>query len=306
MANYAAIDCGTNSTRLLLTDEEFNVIERLSTVTRLGEGVDESRTLKNDAIERTINVINGYIKKIREHGSFTLRVAATSAVRDSKNREEFVSRVESVSGCNVDILTGDREAKLSFIGATSQLNGEIGPYLIVDIGGGSTEIVKGCKVENVCGGSLDIGCVRITEKYLKSDPPSSAELMNAKNAVNEVISHGISRLLADSEPPNLVLALSGTASALVMIRDKCEVYSRKAVHNQYLKLNEIKEIYSILQSLPLAKRRQYARMEAGRAEVILAGTLILIQVLDNLRVESCRVSENDILDGLVLGMSKES
>ena len=210
MTALAAIDCGTNSTRLLVRDDG-RTVERLMRITRLGQGVDATGRLAPKAIDRTVDVLREYRGVMDRLGVERVRMTATSAARDAANREDFFSAGEAVVGVRPELLDGNEEGRLSFLGATSELDPGDGPFLVVDIGGGSTEFVVGTREpEGVL--SVDIGCVRITEKYLLSDPPTAEELSQAISVVHAYLDDVARELPASLDAPRLV-GLAGTGPA---------------------------------------------------------------------------------------------
>ena len=212
----AAIDCGTNSTRLLVVDDDGATLERLMRITRLGQGVDATGRLAPEAIDRTVAVLTEYRAVLdrlgveRDRDRDRVRMAATSAARDAANRDEFFDRAEAAVGVRPELLGGDEEGRLSFLGATAELDPADGPFLVVDIGGGSTEFAVGTgQPEGVM--SVDIGCVRVTEKFLVSDPPAPEELTNALTVVRDYLDDVVRVIPAASDAACLV-GLAGTVS----------------------------------------------------------------------------------------------
>ncbi len=306
-----AIDCGTNSTRILVIDEDKKQLFRDSRVTRLGQNVDKNKLLDEAAVARTLNVLNDYLKignelKVSEWG-----IIATSAVRDSANSFHFVNAAKDLFKVRPVILSGYKEAVLSFKGAMSGLAPTKEKVLVVDIGGGSTELICGLQndyfrdrktdfdfVSNTFGGSVDIGCVRLTERFINSDPIKLDEIESARQYIARLFS------LIQSRFQNLAIdriyAVAGTAISLFMIANDIKTYSREGIHMGRLGLAQIKNTLETMASMPLSKRQQLPGLEVGRAEVIVAGALILSSVMESFKAEECFVLESDILDGLAI------
>jgi exopolyphosphatase/guanosine-5'-triphosphate,3'-diphosphate pyrophosphatase len=297
-SNVAALDCGTNSTRLLITDATGRTVERLMTITRLGQGVDESGQLAREAIERVLLALRHYRAVMDAYGVERAQMACTSAVRDCSNGEDFLRAAREVLNCPVDVLTGEREAQLSFAGAISDLEASGRPRLVVDIGGGSTELVLevGGGLEAV---SLQLGCVRLTERCLHGDPPTAEELDHAR----EVISEQFSRI--DEALPSLttvgdveVVGLAGTVASLVLLEGQLATYDRDQVHHQILSRGVVEKWIRTLAHESNALRRLHVGMEPGRADVLLGGLLVLLAVMEKVGAHDLVTSESDILDGL--------
>ena len=295
-APVAAIDCGTNSTRLLVVSPSGETLDRRMTITRMGDGVDQNHRLAPDAIERTLAALAEYADAMATFGVGPRRAVATSAARDAANREEFFAAAEAVIGVRPELLSGPEEGRLSYRGATADLADGEGPFLIVDIGGGSTELA-------LAGGaiSLDIGCVRLSERFFHHDPPSGAEQKAARAEVDEQLARA-DRHLADQPPARALVGLAGTVSTASMIDSGTEIYSRAAVHHQRLSLEALHAIYARLAALDHGGRAAVRGLEPGRVDVIVGGLLILVAVMEDFGFESCLVSESDILDGIAGGL----
>jgi exopolyphosphatase / guanosine-5'-triphosphate,3'-diphosphate pyrophosphatase len=293
----AAIDCGSNSTRLLVGDGGPRPIERLMTVTRLAQGVDAARRLAPDAIERTLAVLRGYRAVMDRHGVERVRMAATSAVRDAENRDQFLDAAEAVVGVRPDLLAGDEEGRLSFAGATAGLDPAGGPYLVVDIGGGSTEFVVGTDAP-VGVVSVDVGCVRITERYLHSDPPSPLELSQAITVMHAHLRDVKRELPAVVEARRLV-GLAGTVTTMAAVEIGLPVYDRDRIHHFVLTREAAEDVFRTLATESRADRAHNPGLEEARADVIVGGAAILVAVMRHFDLDECLVSESDILDGLL-------
>ncbi|MGH2753558.1 MAG: exopolyphosphatase [Actinomycetota bacterium] len=296
----AAIDVGTNSTRLLIAEEAapggFRPVERRLTITRLGQGVHQRKVLAPEALHRTFATIADYAATCGELGVEKLRVTGTSAVRDAHNREEFIEGVRRLTGAEPELLSGDEEARAMFLGTLSDL-AEPGPVLVVDIGGGSTELVAGrSEPERLV--SLDIGCVRMLEKHLHSDPPEADEL----TALREDVS---GKLLAVREglgvPPGArMIGVAGTVTQLAAMKVGLLVHDPDVTHHMVLSHGDIRLMARRLASVTYEQRRSTPGLEPGRADVIVAGAEILLCVMETFDTAEVLVSEKDILDGLVL------
>ena len=298
--SVAAIDCGTNSTRLLVVDRSGAMVTRLMTVTRLGAGVDQERRLAPDAIERTSASLRRYREVMDSNAVVNLRATATSAARDATNSDEFFDAAERILGVRPELLAGEEEGKLSYQGATAGLDESTGPFLVCDLGGGSTELVAGTSDPDghVAVRSLNVGCVRITERFLASDPPSPPEIAAARDFVRSALKSTVAELPALLIPRTLV-GVAGTVSTLAALKLGLVEYDRDALHHQRLTRADVNALLEQLGDAPLARRRALPGIESGRADVIVGGAIVLVEVMDVLGHESLVYSEDDILDGLV-------
>lgn len=309
----AAIDCGTNSTRLLVMEPDGTVLERQMRITRLGEGVDATHTLSRRAVERTVSVLEDYRGLMDLHGVGRARLVATSAARDATNAEEFLSAARQATGIRPEILTGREEGELSFAGATTHVADVAvgpGPVLVVDIGGGSTELVVGELAPTgsapahrtaVSAASLDVGCVRVTERYLHGDPPRAEELSEARRTVCAQLSGAMAEL-----PPlrrgGLLIGLAGTVSTLAALDGGLRDYARAAIHHVVLDRARVQYWLAALAGEDSRARLARPGMVEGRADVIVGGVLILDAVMEVFDRHQCLVSEDDILDGLAASL----
>jgi len=302
----AAIDIGTVTTRLLIADvSDSGVVEiaRSTDITHLGEGLASTGQLGEAAMERVSQVIARYDEMMREHGVERFAAMATSASRDAQNSAEFMDLLAS-RGITPLVIPGEVEARLSFVGATSGMEAEE-DLLVVDLGGGSTELIVGNVVEEggarspeiVKARSIDVGSRRVTELFLHSDPPTAAELAEAREW-----SVGRLRPYFDGlrERPELMVALAGTATTLSAIRQELEVYDPALVHGSCLTGSDLADLVEMLSAMPLAERLGVRGLDPGRATVIVAGALILETVLALAGLDSTLVSEHDILYGILL------
>jgi len=298
----AALDCGTNSTRLLVVDTDGTVLERLMRITRLGEGVDATHRLSPEAVARTVSVLTDYRTVMDRHGVVRARLVATSAARDATNAGQFLSAALDATGVPPEILTGIEEGALSFAGATAHVPDEglgPGPVLVVDIGGGSTELVAGEPAAGeLAAVSLDVGCVRVTERFLHHDPPGPDELSRARRAVDAQLAR-TRRVLPPLAPGGLLIGLAGTVSTLAALDLRLTRYRREAVHHVVLGRDKVAHWLETLVAEDSRARSARPGMVEGRADVIAGGVLILDAVMTAFDRDSCLVSEDDILDGLV-------
>ncbi|GAA1738909.1 Ppx/GppA phosphatase family protein [Aeromicrobium alkaliterrae] len=298
MTRVAAIDCGTNSIRLLVTDlgpdGSAKDLIREMRVVRLGEGVDRTGRLDPAAIERTVTVTREYALTIGEMGVDVTRFCATSAARDAENADEFRAAITEVLGVEPEILTGDAEARASFLGATAELGPE--PSLVVDIGGGSTELVRGEAGQIVSAISLDIGSVRLTERFLANDPPSITEITDLVDHLDALLAPAV----AGWEPVTRFIGVAGTVTTVAAHALQLSTYDSERIHGARLPIDQVREACLSLVQMPVADRRHLPFMHPGRADVIGAGALILDRLLEvaPLATGEVLVSERDILDGI--------
>ncbi len=295
----AAIDCGTNSVRLLVSDGT-QTLSRLMRITRLGKGVDATGRLDPDAVERTLDVLVEYRAEMDRLGATRVRMAATSASRDASNRDEFFDRAEQILGSRPELLSGDEEAEASFRGATAGLADDDGPFVVIDIGGGSTEFaVGGTRMEGAV--SVDMGCVRITEKYLHGDPPQAEELSNALSIVEQHL-QDVQRVLPGVSAPPRFIGLAGTVTNVAAVEIGLAEYDPDAIHHFVLSHEAAEDVFRTLATESLADRLHNPGLGAQRADVIVGGCCVLVQIFRTFGFEECLVSESDILDGLVMGL----
>jgi exopolyphosphatase/guanosine-5'-triphosphate,3'-diphosphate pyrophosphatase len=296
-APVAAVDCGTNSTRLLVSDARGTTLERLMRITRLGQGVDAAGALVDEAVDRTLTVLREYREIMDRHGVDRVRITATSAARDADNRDEFLSAAEKVVGARPELLSGDDEARLSFLGATADLDAADGPFLVVDIGGGSTEFAVGTtEPEGVM--SVDIGCVRLTEKYLHHDPPAPEELSQAISVVRDYLDD-VAREVPGSSDARTLVGLAGTITTVAAVEMGLPSYDRERIHHFRLTRAAAEDVFRTLATETRAQRVHNPGLEEARADVIVGGTAILVAIMRAFEHDECLVSEADILDGLV-------
>ncbi|WP_329428308.1 Ppx/GppA family phosphatase [Streptosporangium sp. NBC_01495] len=312
MIRVAAIDCGTNSVRLLVADvgrDRLIDLERRMEIVRLGQGVDKTGRLAPEALERTFTAMRGYAGLIDGHGASSVRVVATSATRDAANRQDFVDGVRDIFGVEPEVITGAEEAELSFSGATRDLvrfsyetglpapDGTRPPYLVVDIGGGSTEFVLGSThVEAAL--SVDIGCVRLTERHLRDagDPPSAEAIA----AMTADIDDALDRVAAEVpvERALTMVGLAGSVTTVAGIALELTEYDPKKIRHSRIAAGQVHDIAERLLGMTVERRAAIPVMHPGRVDVIGAGALILDRIVTRYGFGDVVASEHDILDGI--------
>ncbi len=304
MKRVAAVDIGTNSVRLLVADVDGTSprdakvvpLDRRMRITRLGQGVDKTRALAPEAIARTTEVLREYRGVLDDLGVTEVRATATSAARDASNRDEFFSAAHDALGVTPELLSGEEEAALSFLGATADLDAPA-PYLVVDIGGGSTEFVLGTDAPTGLV-SLDMGCVRITEQYLESDPPAPEELSNAVAVVRDLVAE-VPRVIPGVAEAATLVGLAGTVTTVAAIELGIPEYDPEQIHHFVLTHAAAEDVFRTLATETAAQRAHNPGLEAGRVDVIVGGTAVLVGIFRVLGFKEMLVSEADILDGLV-------
>lgn len=300
----AVVDIGTNSTRLLVADVHrgrVSEVERRNRVTRLGRGVDYSGQLSADAIEAVCETVGQYVLLIGELGVESTTVIATSAVRDAENGEAFVAELRERFDLRARVIDGDEEARLTYTGAVSERSGEE-RLLVVDIGGGSTELVTGHGSEPDFHVSLQAGVVRHTERLLTGDPPSTADLEALAGDVNGLIAAALEG--QSLGPIDTAVAVAGTPSSMAAIDLELEPYDPAAVEGHRLPLKTIQWWLSRLASIPLADRKLVVGLHPDRARAIVAGLVILIEVMRAFDLDEVEVSEHDILYGAAIRLAE--
>jgi exopolyphosphatase/guanosine-5'-triphosphate,3'-diphosphate pyrophosphatase len=300
----AAVDMGTNSTRLLVArsgpDGKLDVLARHNTITRLGQGVDSSGTLADVAVERTLAALREYRSVMDDLGVTEVRAAATSAARDADNREQFFDAVEEVVSTRPELLSGSEEGRMSFRGATGELDPALGPFLVVDIGGGSTEFILGTTdVEGVL--STDVGCVRLTEKFLQHDPPQPEELSAAISLVDAHL-EDVRRELPGVGDAQTLIGVAGTITTVAAVELGLAEYDRDKIHHFRLSHDAAEDVFRTLATEARADRIHNPGLEEARADVIVGGCCVLVAIFRRLGFDEMIVSESDILDGLALSL----
>jgi exopolyphosphatase / guanosine-5'-triphosphate,3'-diphosphate pyrophosphatase len=301
MRRVAAVDCGTNSIRLLIADidperKALTDIAREMRIVRLGEGVDRTGRLSAAALDRTIGALRDYAELIGQASPQAVRLVATSATRDAENSQEFTGRVKGVLGVAPEVVTGDEEAALSFTGATRELTDTPSPYLVTDIGGGSTEFVLGGP-EGVSGGrSVDIGCVRMTERHLHGNPPPQAEIAAATRDIDSALDQVAAAIPA--ETARTLVGLAGSVTTVAGIALRLRAYDASRIHHSRIPAGQVHEIATGLLGQTRAQRAAIGVMHPGRVDVIGAGALVLDRIMTRFGFAEVLVSEHDILDGI--------
>ena len=304
MSRVAAIDCGTNSIRLLIADitgGNFKEVLRTMEIVRLGQGVDQNKSFHPDAIARTLSAVEKFAQLIASKGVEKIRFCATSATRDANNRELFTNGVKKILGVEVEVIPGEQEAVLSFIGATKELSQSDGPFLVVDIGGGSTEFVFGSeKVE--FAKSVNIGCVRMSERHLNLQPPTMAQIAEAIIDIDLAITQA-AKVVPISQAKSLV-AVAGTATTVAAAALKLEEYDRYLIHLSRISAPAVHQVAAMFQSLNKDQITALGYMHSGRVDVITAGALVLSRIMAATGASEFIASESDILDGIAWSLSK--
>ncbi len=302
MNRVASVDIGTNSVRLLVADREGKgrdaklvPVERQTEITRLGQGVDKTRKLRADAIERTVDKLRAYKRIIDDLGAEKVRATATSASRDAENRDDFFGPAEEALGVRPEVIPGEEEARLEFLGATAPL-AEPGPYLVVDVGGGSTEFTTGSEEPTgLC--SIDIGCVRLTEQFLHGDPPTPEELSQAVSVVRDHLAD-VDRLVPDAARARTLIGTAGTVWTLAAIELGVDESRSDQIDHFRLTRAAAEDVYRTLATEPIEQRRHNPGLAPGRVDVIVGGAIVVVSVMRHWNFDELLVSEADILDGL--------
>ncbi|UVS76984.1 Ppx/GppA phosphatase family protein [Actinokineospora sp. UTMC 2448] len=316
MTRVAAIDCGTNSIRLLVADATdrgdgthwLRDVHREMRIVRLGQGVDATGVLAPEALARTRAALADYAAILRRKGAEKVRMVATSATRDAANRDEFFGMTAELLGAPAEVISGDEEAALSFTGAVAGLEPDDGPFLVVDIGGGSTELVlggwDGVRAEVEAARSVDIGCVRITERALRSDPPTAAEVAAADALAEEILAPAFAAVPVGRA--RTWVGVAGTVTTLGAIALKLDEYDSDAVHLSRLSAAQIAELTESLLTATHDERAADPVIHPGRVDVIGGGAVVLRALARRLFAETpvadLVVSEHDILDGIALSL----
>jgi exopolyphosphatase/guanosine-5'-triphosphate,3'-diphosphate pyrophosphatase len=298
----AAIDCGTNSIRLLVADHEPGAgvlvdVDRRMEIVRLGQGVDRTGRLAPEAIERTRVALAGYAARCAELGVRPVRMVATSATRDAANRDDFRAMVVATLGTEPEVITGREEAALSFTGAVRGLGpaGATPPFLVADIGGGSTELVLGTDTVDAAH-SMDVGCVRLTERHLRDDPPTAEQVAAAERDVRAAIA--VAREDVPLEKASTLVGLAGSVTTVAGIALDLPEYDAERIHLSRISAEDVRRVTAELLTATRAERAAIPVMHPGRVDVIGAGALVLRVILDEVGATDVVVSEHDILDGI--------
>ena len=312
MVRVAAIDCGTNSIRLLVADVcagTVSDVHREMRIVRLGQDVDATGRLAPDALDRTRLALADYAAIARSAGAQRVRMVATSATRDAANRDEFFAMVGRTLGTDAEVITGDEEARLSFTGAVGDLDPADGPFLIVDVGGGSTELVlgqwDGVRADVTAARSVDIGCVRITERHLRSDPPTPDEISAAEQFAAETLQPAFAEVPVGKA--GTWVGVAGTVTTLSAIAQQLPAYDPESTHLSRLSLQQVRATAEQLLASTHQQRAANPVIHPGRVDVIAGGALIVRVLAEALHawagISELVVSEHDILDGIALGLA---
>ena len=298
MSRVAAIDCGTNSIRLLIADisgGKFKEVLRDMEIVRLGQGVDENKSFHPDAINRTLAAVEKFKNQLAGKGVEKIRFCATSATRDAANRDLFIDGVRQILGVEVEVIPGEEEARLSFNGATKELLQSDAPFLVVDIGGGSTEFVYGNK-EVEFAKSVDIGCVRMSERHLKSQPVEMSQVAQAIIDIDKAIAQAAA--VVPISTAKTLVAVAGTATTIAAAALELETYDRYAIHLSRIPAEKVHKVSAAFQAMTKSEISNLGFMHPGRVDVITAGSLALSRVMAATGATEFVASESDILDGM--------
>ena len=307
-ARVAAIDCGTNSVRLLVADVDLAAgrlsdVDRRLEIVRLGQGVDATGRLAAAPLARTLRVLRSYRQIIEEASASALRMVATSATRDAANAGEFVAGVRGILGIEPEVLSGEDEALLSFTGATAELTEEAAPYLVTDIGGGSTEFVLGDPGAVTAAASVNIGCVRMTERHLHHDPPGDREIAAARADIDAALDE-VARQIPVTAARTLV-GLAGSVTTVAALVLGLGAYQAEKIHHSRVSVAAVRAATASLLAQTRAERARLAVMHPGRVDVIGGGALVLTQIMERFGFGEVLVSEHDILDGLAWSLAPD-
>jgi exopolyphosphatase/guanosine-5'-triphosphate,3'-diphosphate pyrophosphatase len=298
LSRVAAIDCGTNSIRLLIADisgGKFKEVLRDMEIVRLGQGVDENKSFNPDAINRTLAAVEKFKNQLTGKGVEKIRFCATSATRDAANRDLFIDGVRQILGVEVEVIPGEEEARLSFNGATKELLQSDAPFLVVDIGGGSTEFVYGNK-EVEFAKSVDIGCVRMSERHLKSQPVEMSQVAQAIIDIDKAIAQAAA--VVPISTAKTLVAVAGTATTIAAAALDLETYDRYAIHLSRIPAEKVHKVSAAFQAMTKSEISKLGFMHPGRVDVITAGSLVLSRVMAATGATEFVASESDILDGM--------
>jgi exopolyphosphatase/guanosine-5'-triphosphate,3'-diphosphate pyrophosphatase len=303
MTRVAAIDCGTNSIRLLIADiagGNFREIYRTMEIVRLGQGVDKNKAFHPDALDRTLKATALFAEEIARRGVERMRFCATSATRDASNRELFIDGVKALLGVAPEVISGEEEAALSFKGATKEMRGIGAPYLVIDIGGGSTEFVFGSERVEFAK-SQNIGCVRMSERHFSSIPPQVEEIAGAKADIDEAIK-GAAEIVPITEAKTLI-AVAGTATTVAAAALGLSTYDRHSIHLSRISAEKTHQVSEMFLSLNRDEIAALGYMHPGRLDVIGAGSLVLSRIMALTGAKEFVASESDILDGMAWSLA---
>ena len=310
MTRVAAVDCGTNSIRLLIHDTETGEVCRRNTIVRLGQGVDETGKFAPESIERTRVALADYVDEMQRENVTRVRMVATSATRDAGNREDFFAMTRELlgniqPGTEAEVISGEEEAALSFAGATADLDPDRGPFCVIDLGGGSTEFVMQT-ADRLHAVSTQMGCVRITERFMRTDPPTADETAAAREYINERIAEA-AEVVPFAQAQTFV-GCAGTFTTLSALAQDLESYDPERIHMSEISFSRICEVTETLRNQTAEERRTNPVVHPGRADVIAAGSVVVEALIDFFEREANAsrivISEKDILDGIVAGLAE--
>ena len=304
MSRVAAIDCGTNSIRLLIADitgDNFKEVLRTMEIVRLGQGVDQNKAFHPDAIDRTLSAVKLFKDHIASKGVEKIRFCATSATRDATNRNLFIDGVREILGIEVEVIPGEEEAELSFIGATKELRQSDAPFLVVDIGGGSTEFVFGSEKVDFAK-SVNIGCVRMSERHLNTQPPSMAQIAQAIVDIDIAITQAAA--VVPITTAKTLVAVAGTATTVAAAALELTDYDRHMIHLSRISASNVHKVAASFQSMNKDQITSLGYMHPGRVDVITAGSLVLSRIMAATGASEFVESESDILDGMAWSLIK--
>jgi exopolyphosphatase/guanosine-5'-triphosphate,3'-diphosphate pyrophosphatase len=304
VSRVAAIDCGTNSIRLLIADitgDNFKEVLRTMEIVRLGQGVDQNKAFQPDAIDRTLNAVRLFKDQIASKGVEKIRFCATSATRDATNRNLFIDGVRDILGIEVEVIPGEEEAELSFIGATKELMQSDSPFLVVDIGGGSTEFVFGSEKVDFAK-SVNIGCVRMSERHLNTQPPSMAQIAQAIVDIDIAIAQAAA--VVPITTAKTLVAVAGTATTVAAAALELNDYDRHMIHLSRISASNVHKVAASFQSMNKDQIASLGFMHPGRVDVITAGSLVLSRIMAATGASEFIASESDILDGMAWSLIK--
>ena len=308
----AAIDCGTNSIRLLIAervDGRLRDLHREMRIVRLGEGVDATGRFSAEALARTEAALADYAVLLRDHDVLKLRMVATSATRDAANRDEFFTMTATILGAVVpgsiaEVITGSEEAELSFNGAVGELDSAAAPFVVVDLGGGSTEVVLGDSAGVQASFSADIGCVRMTERCLHSDPPTAAEVAAARTVVRERLAEALR--VVPVEQARTWVGVAGTFTTIAALAQGMHTYDSDAIHLSRIRFSDMLAVCDQLLGMTRQQRAALGPMHEGRVDVIGGGAIVVQELAaalgERAGIDEIVVSEHDILDGIALSI----
>ena len=302
MSQVAVIDCGTNSIRLLIAETSGSTIKELirtMEIVRLGQGVDENKAFHPDAINRTLLAVKSFKEIIDKNKVDRIRFCATSATRDAMNRNLFIDGVRDILNVQVEVIPGEEEAALSFTGATYQLDQGTGPFLVVDIGGGSTEFVYGDK-KVMSAKSVNIGCVRMSERHLTSQPPTMDQIASAIVDIDNAITQAAVSVPINSAKS--LIAVAGTATTVAAAALDLSKYDRDLIHLSKISADKVHKVAQMFQSMSKSEISALPYMHEGRVDVITAGSLVLSRVMAATGAAEFVASESDILDGMAFSL----